>query len=129
MSIKSEVKVIAIDPMLIDQYYFPVSTRQFEHLVGKVLTQIESMNLRETAEKASKDIARQTLWTWWSDAQDNSLTSSGLCIGPIFAPNANGQVSEQPHQWLTESGVIYEPKTSDTVPGELAKQIRSRRIW
>lgn len=129
MSIKSTATVVAIDPMQIDQYYFPVSTRQFEHLVGKVLTQIESMNLRETAEKASKDIARQTLWTWWSDAQDNSLTSSGLCIGPIFAPNATGVVTNQPHQWLTESGVIYEPTTSDVLPQELAKQISSRRVW
>ena len=120
--VKSKVEVVAIDPMKIEQYYFPVNLRQFENLVGKVLTQIEAMNLNERSEKANKDIARQTLWGWWSDAQDNSLTSYGLSIGPIFAPNTTGVVTNEPYQWLTERGIIYEPKTSEVTATEIAKK-------
>lgn len=92
--------------MKIDRYYFPVNTRQFEGLVGKMLTQIEAMNLRESVEKANKDMVRQILWGWWNDAQENSLTSYQLCIGPILAPNDTGAVSNDPHLWLTDRGQI-----------------------
>lgn len=121
-------KIVAIDPDKIEQYHFPVNVRQFEQLVGKVLTQIESMNLRETAEKASKDIARQTLWGWWNGVQDNSLTSSGLCIGPIFAPNSDGRATGELYQWLTEDGVKYDPLSSDVTATKLANKLGRIRV-
>ena len=75
-------------------------------LVGKMLTQIEAMNLRESVEKANKDIVRQILWSWWGSVQENSMTSSGLCIGPIVAPNDTGVVSDLPYVWHTKDGKI-----------------------
>lgn len=125
---KVEITAVAIDPMRIEQYYFPVNLRQFENLVGKVLTQIEAMNLNERSEKANKDIARQTLWSWWNDAQENSITSSGLCIGPIFAPTSDGTFNGKPHLWLTESGKIYEAKTADVTAEKLAKKVGKIRL-
>jgi len=101
-----EMKTHGIDPSKIDRYYFPSNVRQFEDLVGKMLTQVEAMNLRESVEKANKDVVRQILWSWWSGVQENSMTSSGLCIGPVLAPNSDGRVSETPHYWLTNSGQI-----------------------
>lgn len=120
--------IVEIDPDKIEQYFFPVNLSQFENLVGKVLTQIEAMNLNERSEKANKDIARQTLWGWWNSAQENSLTSSGLCIGPIFAPNSDGQADGSAYQWLTEDGVKYDPKTSDVTADKLAKKIGRIRL-
>ncbi len=128
MSIKENVEAVAIDPMKIEQYYFPVNLRQFENLVGKVLTQIEAMNLNERSEKANKDIARQTLWGWWNDTQENSLTSAGLCIGPIFAPTPDGRFNGKPHLWLTEDGKLYEAETSDTTAEKIAKKVGKVRV-
>lgn len=125
---KVEITAVAIDPMRIEQYYFPINLRQFENLVGKVLTQIEAMNLNERSEKANKDIARQTLWNWWGDAQENSLTSSELCIGPIFAPTSDGTFNGKPHVWLTEGGKIYDAPTSDTTAGKIAKKVGKVRV-
>ena len=101
-----EIKSYGIDPEQMDRYYFPVNTRQFEALVGKMLTQVEAMNLRESVEKANKDIIRQILWKWWNDAQENSMTSWKLCIGPIIAPNDTGVVSDKPYIWHTRVGQI-----------------------
>jgi len=101
-----EIKTHGIDPAKINRYYFPANTRQFEDLVGKMLTQIEAMNLRESVEKANKDIVRQILWSWWGGVQENSMTSSGLCIGPIVAPNDTGVVSDMPYVWLTKDGKL-----------------------
>lgn len=101
-----EIKTHGIDPAKINRYYFPANTRQFEDLVGKMLTQIEAMNLRESVEKANKDIVRQILWSWWGSVQENSMTSSGLCIGPIVAPNDTGVVSDLPYVWHTKDGKI-----------------------
>lgn len=63
--------------------YIPVNIGQVKDLLGKVLTQIEAMNLSEKAENANKSIAKQTIWLWWENAQENSLTSWERCIGPI----------------------------------------------
>ena len=101
-----EIKSYGIDPEQIDRYYFPANTRQFQDLVGKMLTQVEAMNLRESVEKANKDIVRQMLWKWWNDVQENSMTSYKLCIGPIIAPNDTGVVSDKPHIWHTRSGKL-----------------------
>lgn len=101
-----EMKTHGIDPSKINRYYFPANTRQFEDLVGKMLTQVEAMNLRESVEKANKDIVRQLLWKWWNDVQENSMTSSRLCIGPIIAPNETGVASDKPYIWYTRSGEL-----------------------
>lgn len=101
-----EMKTHGIDPEKIRRYYFPANVDQFETLVGRMLTQVEAMNLREPVEKANKDIMRQTLWKWWSDVQENSMTSHKLCIGPIIAPNDTGVVSDKPHIWYTRSGQL-----------------------
>lgn len=67
-------------------YYFPTGLYSVENLLGKFLTQIEAMNLKESAERANKDIARQIVWNWWSDVQENSITSYKGCIGAIKLP-------------------------------------------
>lgn len=65
------------------RFYFPVNSGLISSLVGKVLTQIESMNLSEKTENANKDIFKQIIWTWFGDVQENSVTSKDACIGPI----------------------------------------------
>jgi len=99
---------INLDPDRIEDFYFPVNFRQIEDLVGKVLTQIEAMNMSPTAEKANKDIARQLLWKWWSDAQENSMTSYKQCIGPIYARTGNRSADDKSpiSTWYTQSGVV-----------------------
>lgn len=65
------------------RFYFPVNSNLVKSLIGKILTQIESMNLSERGEEATKDIFKQMVWRWWSDVQENSITSTNGCIGPI----------------------------------------------
>lgn len=67
---------------------------------------IAKSSFNESVEKANKDIVRQILWSWWSGVQENSMTSSGLCIGPIVAPNDTGVVSDMPYVWLTKDGEL-----------------------
>lgn len=81
-------------------YYFPVTLHQVENLLGKMLTHIEAMNLPDKSEKANKDLVRQSIWKWWEDAQENSMTSWKGCIGPIKVDEstADGYV------WFTDVG-------------------------
>ncbi len=103
------VPVLSVEA--IGRYYFPVNLSQFEDLVGKVLTQIEAMNLRESVEKANKDLARQTLWKWFDGVQENSLTSFKGCIAPILAPNESGVAKPgQEYIWLTQPETKFVPE-------------------
>lgn len=64
-------------------YWFPTNQSQVEMLMGRVLTQIEAMNLPPSVEKANKDVLRSVLWRWFGDVQENSLTSTNDVIAPI----------------------------------------------
>lgn len=82
-------------------YYFPVNLHLAENLLGKFLTHIEAMNLPERSEKANKSLARQFFWSWWSDVQENSMTSYRGCIAPIEVTRAtNG--TEKTYSWLCD---------------------------
>jgi len=89
-----------------DQIYVPVNRDQVSHLVGKMLTHIESMNLSERAEEAHKSLVRQSLWAWFDEALENSRTSYKGCIAPIVAEQENDP--NQPsllYVWLTDADV------------------------
>lgn len=91
---------MSIDPTNYDKYYFPISVKQVESLLGKALTQLEVMNLRN--EKATKDVFRQMIWNWYSDVQENSLTSYRGCIAPVFDFSDHGEVVKdgpQTNRW------------------------------
>lgn len=64
-------------------YYFPINLAQVEELLGKMLTHVEAMNLPAGVEKANKDLVRQSIWQWYSDVQENSMTSYQGVIAPI----------------------------------------------
>ena len=89
--------------MEIERYYFPVNLSQIEDLLGKMLTQIEAMNLRESVETANKSLVRQRVWKWFEDVQENSLTSYRGCIAPIYSFTNNGQIRKdngpQTNRW------------------------------
>lgn len=96
-----------IDPSEIENYYFPVNVSLFERLVGKMLTHVEAMNLPPAAEKANKDLVRQSLWKWWADAQENSMTSWKGCIGPInYVKDPKTSDQEAGYYWRTDVGMI-----------------------
>jgi hypothetical protein len=65
------------------EFWFPINQWQMDNLVGRVLTHIEAMNLPENVLKANKDLVKQSLWGWYGDVQENSLTSYQGCIAPI----------------------------------------------
>ena len=91
----------------VGDYYFPINVRQMEDLVGKVLTQVESMNLRENVEKAAKDVFRQQLWRWFDSVQENSISSWKLCIGPIETTDSgNPKQDHDTFVWHTQVGTI-----------------------
>lgn len=75
----------------IGDFYFPINVFLVEDLLGKVLTQIEAMGLRESVEKANKDIARQMIWKWYDAVQENSISSHKGCIAPIELPKTPSQ--------------------------------------
>lgn len=81
-----------------DDFYFPVNISQLRELVGKMLTHVEAMGLPERAEKANKDLVRQSLYKWWEEAQEDSLTSYRGCIGPVeLLRHTNG--TERKYVW------------------------------
>lgn len=91
---------MTVDPEKYDRYYFPISVKQVEDLLGKTLTQLEVMNLRN--EKATKDVFRQLIWGWYNNVQENSLTSYQGCIAPIFDFSDHGEIVEngpQTNRW------------------------------
>lgn len=91
-----------VTPEKIEKYYFPINLSQVEDLLGKMLTQVEAMNLRGTVEKANKDIVRQRIWKWFEEVQENSLTSYKGCIAPIFDFSDHGEVVKngpQTNRW------------------------------
>lgn len=91
---------VSVDPMKFDKYYFPINVNQVEDLLGKTLTQLEVMNLRN--EKATKDVFRQMIWNWYSGVQENSMTSYQGCIAPIFSFSNHGEIlpkGPQTNRW------------------------------
>lgn len=81
-------------------YYFPVNVDLAQNLLGKLLTHIEAMNLPEKAEKANKDLMRQSFWRWWADVKDNSLTSYRGCVAPIEVVRDPSNSTESAYRWL-----------------------------
>jgi hypothetical protein len=67
----------------LDELYFPVNKGQVNDILGKILTQLEAMNLTEKSERANKAIFKQMVWHWFDEAIDNSVTSANGCIAPI----------------------------------------------
>ena len=63
--------------------YFPINNSQINTLLGRVLTQLETMNMPDKAEKANKVIFKQMIWRWFDEVMENSVTSSDGCIAPI----------------------------------------------
>lgn len=45
------------------------SESRFNNLVGRIMTQIETLGLPENQEKAFKDIIKQEIWSLWEHAQ------------------------------------------------------------
>lgn len=83
ITVNVEAKISPLSSGDPDDFYYPINGAQLRDLVGKLLTHVEAMGLAERVEKANKDLIRQTLYTWWATAQDNSKTSYRGCIAPI----------------------------------------------
>jgi hypothetical protein len=81
-------------------YYFPVNVDQAKDLIGKLLTHIDAMNLPARAEKANKDLVRQSFWKWWAEVRDNALTSYRGCLAPIEVVRDPMSHTESAYQWL-----------------------------
>ena len=81
--------------------FIPINQPQIGDLLGKLLTQIESMGLPERAESATKSLIRQHVQGWFGDARTNAVTSYRGCIAPIqVLRNPNG--TERKYVWLAE---------------------------
>lgn len=85
---------VSVNPDKFDRYYFPINVNQVEDLLGKTLTQLEVMNLRN--EKATKDVFRQLIWSWFGNVQENSTTSYQGCIAPVFSFSDHGEIIDGP---------------------------------
>lgn len=59
-----------------EDYWFPINHNQVRDILGKILTQIEAMNLPTAAEKANKAIFTQMVWGWFDGVMDNSATAA-----------------------------------------------------
>ena len=99
---------IKLDAGNIDDYHFPVNLHLAQNLLGKMLTHVEAMNLSQTAEKANKDLVKQTFWKWWGDVQENSVTSYKGCIAPIQVVRASNG-TEREYHWLKTDGAYVVP--------------------
>lgn len=66
-----------------DDLYFPINHYQIRDILGKILTQVEAMNLQPKSESATKIIFTQMVWRWFDEVMSNSATSSQGCIAPI----------------------------------------------
>lgn len=84
-----------------DSLYFPVGWPQIKTLVGVVLTHIDACGLPAFQNDAVKSLVRQSIQRWFSDVQENSLTSYRGCIGPIeVLRNVDG--TERKYLWHGE---------------------------
>jgi len=104
-----------------EDYYFPVQAAQVRNLLGKILTHIEAMNLPPRVEKANKDLVRQSIWDWWSEAMNNSTTSWGGCIGPIENIREAHTSDGKPDQyiWHTTVGELAPKRKDGSLEGPL----------
>lgn len=59
-----------------EEYWFPIYHIQVRDILGKILTQIEAINLPDKTEKANKAIFTQMVWRWFDEVMDNSATAS-----------------------------------------------------
>ncbi|BCP36374.1 hypothetical protein MINTMi198_17440 [Mycobacterium intracellulare M.i.198] len=85
-----------------DDYLFPVNVGLAQKMLGKMLTHIEALGLPDKAEKANKDLIRQSFWSWWSDVQENSMTSYKGCIAPIEVRREFTNGTEREYVWMAE---------------------------
>jgi hypothetical protein len=74
-----------------EDFYFPINVNQVEDLLGKMLTHVEAMGLPHSPEKANKDLIRQSIWNWFGQVQENSITSFNGCIAPVELPKTPEQ--------------------------------------
>lgn len=84
---------IPVDPDKADQYHYPVNNSQIRGLDGRIKMQIESMALKDSTEKALKDVFSNMLWNWFSDVQENSLSSWQNCLAPIYDFVPGGRIN------------------------------------
>lgn len=105
-----------LSPFKIGRYGFPVQLSQIEDLLGKCLTHVEAMGLRESVEKANKDLIRQTIWKWFDGVQENSLTSYKDCWAPIYGRSTHGE--------LIDDGLPQTDRWGYKTPEEFLKAIK-----
>lgn len=75
---------LVIDPSISgSEIYFPISHNHLRDLVGKVLTHVDALGLPNTQGQAAKDLIKQSLYRWFDEVQENSMTSYRGCIAPI----------------------------------------------
>jgi hypothetical protein len=93
-----EVKLDQTIPFESDNY-FPTNHLQVQQLVGKMLTHIEALGIPAGQEKAAKDLVKQTIYGWFANVQENSMTSYRGCIAPLqMLRHADG--TERKVVWL-----------------------------
>ena len=89
-----------------EDYWFPIYHEQVRDILGKILTQIEAMNLPERTEKATKAIFTQMVWHWFDQVMDNSATASpnsGLTpISTRVSPNPIGKEEYEYYEKLNK---------------------------
>lgn len=93
--------------------HYPISTAQFKHLIGRVLTHIDAMGLPGPAHLANKTLIKKTLWAWWEEAQHNSLTSAQGCIAPISIEDWRKANEPKPTE---PSEIQFDPDSVTSLP-------------
>lgn len=99
-----------------DNTYYPINHQQVRDLLGKLLTQLDAMNLPERVHLANKAMLIQTVWRWYDSVYENATTSSEGCIAPIICEDhidSDGYSLSNRWGWDSEKAYIQAKTPTD----------------
>lgn len=97
ISVEGHSRVIGPDADF-DRIYFPINYPLVRDLLGRMLTVVDCAVSPGAQNKATKDLVRQSLYRWFEEVQENSLTSYRGCIAPIEVLS-NDDGSDRKYIW------------------------------
>lgn len=103
-----------------DNVFFPTNHALVRDLLGKLLTQLDVMNLPDRAHRAAKTLIVAEVWRWWDYVTDNCVTSYEGCLAPImmrtrpYQKTDDGDPSPPSNRWGWYSEEEYKAEAQRT---------------
>lgn len=82
-----------------DRVYFPINHKLVRDLLGRLLTQLDVMNLSDRAHSAAKSLTVREVWRWWSYVCDNAVTAGMGCLAPVVVDEDAAEDEPLSNRW------------------------------